>query len=121
MVQFRMCVALAALAASGVASADIYCSDPITDWKPREQLQHEVERRGWTVQRIKIDDGCYELRAIDRKGNKIKAKFAPASLRIRSLAVEFDAASDASDYLPDQVPPGPRRQRTGPTSNGEIK
>ena len=121
MVLNRMCMALAALAVSGAASAEVYCSDPIADSQPREQLQHEAERRGWTVQRIKIDDGCYELRAVDRKGNKIKAKFAPASLRIRTLAVEFDAAGDASDYLPDLAPPGPRRQRLGPNAHGEIK
>ena len=121
MVLFRMCMALAALADSGPLCAEIYCSDPIADWQPREQLQREVEQRGWTVQRIKIDDACYEQRDIDRKGNKIKAKFSPASLRIRTLAVEFDAAGDASDYLPDPAPPGPRRQRIGPNSHGEVK
>lgn len=117
---FRAFIALALLAASGAASSEVNCADPVADWKPRELLQREAEQRGWAVQRIKIDDGCYELRGVDRHGNKIKAKYAPASLRILSFAVEFGAAGDASDYL-GPVPPGPRRQRTGPTSRGEVQ
>lgn len=120
MILFRTLLVLAALAASGAAFSEVNCTDPVADWKSRELLQREVEQRGWTVQRIKIDDGCYELRGIDRKGNKIKAKYAPASLRILSLAVEFGAAGDASEYL-GPIPPGPRRQRTGPTSRGEVQ
>nr|WP_315218580.1 PepSY domain-containing protein [uncultured Duganella sp.] len=114
----RTCMVLSALACSGAVSADVNCSDPIADWKPREQLQREAEQRGWTVQRIKIDDGCYELRAVDRNGNKIKAKYSPASLRMRSLAVDFGNDGDASDYLPP-LPQGPVRRRTGPTTHGE--
>ena len=114
----RTCMVLSALVFSGAACADVHCTDPIADWKPREQLQREAEQRGWTVQRIKIDDGCYELRAIDRNGNKVKAKYSPASLRIRSMAVDFGNAGDAADYL-GPVPQGPIRRRTGPTSHGE--
>jgi hypothetical protein len=96
---FRMLAVLLALGACGAAWADTDCSDPIAEWKPREQLRQALERQGWTIQRIKIDDGCYEVRGIDRKGNRIKAKYAPASLRARSLEVEFGPAGDASDYL----------------------
>lgn len=116
----RTYFALAALAASGAAFSEVNCTDPVSDWKPRELLQREAEQRGWTVQRIKIDDGCYELRGIDRNGNKIKAKYAPATLRMRSLAVDFGETGDASDYL-GPLPAGPLRRRTGPTSRGETQ
>lgn len=98
MVLFRMLAALALLSTSAGAFADTDCNDPIADWKPRELLRQVVEQRGWTLQRIKVDDGCYEIRALDRKGNKIKAKYAPASLRMRSLAIEFGPDGDAADY-----------------------
>ncbi|UUZ54503.1 PepSY domain-containing protein [Massilia sp. H-1] len=39
-------------------------------------MHREVQARGWTVQRIKVDDGCYQVRGTDRLGNKVKAKFA---------------------------------------------
>ncbi|WP_426054072.1 PepSY domain-containing protein [Janthinobacterium sp. PSPC2-1] len=113
-------MALSALVFSNAVHADVHCMDPIADWKPREQLQREAEQRGWTVQRIKIDDGCYELRAIDRNGNKVKAKYSPASLRMRSLAVDFGNNGDASDYL-GPVPQAPVRRPAGSTSQGEKK
>jgi hypothetical protein len=110
--------ALGALAASGAVFADTDCSDPVATWKPREVLRLEVERRGWTVQRIKVDDGCYEVRGVDRMGNKIKAKYAPASLRIRSLEVEFGPAGDDADYGRPQ--PATAKPANNPAHQGHI-
>jgi hypothetical protein len=119
MVLFRTLAVLVALVACGSAYAETECSDPIVEWKPRELLRQAIELHGWTVQRIKIDDGCYEVRGIDRMGNKIKAKYAPASLRIRSLEVDFGAAGDASDYLPAVKPKAKADIRTDPTIKGK--
>lgn len=94
---------LASLIFSGAALADNDCTDPVADWQPREVLQQRLEQRGWTVQRIKVDDGCYEVRGVDKNGNSFKAEYAPASLRIRKLEVKFDHNGDAADYL-DQSP-----------------
>lgn len=99
MASLRLYVALAALAVSGPVLADTDCNDPPGDWKPREELRRQVEQGGWTVHRIKVDDGCYEVRGNDRLGNKVKAKYSPASLRIRSLEVEFGPNGDPSDYI----------------------
>lgn len=112
---FRSLAVVAALIASGAAMADTDCSDPIDQWKSRELLRQEVELRGWTVQRIKVDDGCYEVRGVDRMGNKVKAKYAPATLRMRSLEVEFGPAGDPSDYL-RPAPPKARRAEPPTTS-----
>lgn len=114
-------VAFATLAASGGAFAEDDCADPISEWKPRELLRQEVERRGWTVQRIKVDDGCYEVRGIDRMGNKVKAKYAPASLRIRSLEVDFGRTGDATDYFGPVQSKDNRRERTGATTKGNLQ
>jgi len=84
---------------SGAAWADNDCVAPADQWQPREVLRQQVEQQGWTVQRIKVDDGCYEVRGTDRRGNKIKAKYAPDSLRIRKLEIDFGPGGDASDYL----------------------
>lgn len=116
----RLLAALAVLLTSTAACADTDCNDPIAQWKPRELLRQQVEQRGWTVQRIKVDDGCYEVRGLDRMGNKVKAKYAPASLRIRSLEVEFDARGDATDYLGPMPARANARQRSGPASKGNI-
>ena len=90
---------LLGLVVSGSALAAENCTDAVADWQPRERLRQQVEKQGWTVQRIKVDDGCYEVRGLDRKGNPIEAAYAPASLRIRSLKIEFREDGDVSDYL----------------------
>lgn len=90
---------LASLLVSGAALADNDCTDPVADWQPREVLRQQLEGHGWTIQRIKVDDGCYEVRGVDKIGNTFKAKYAPASLRIHKLEIKFDQGGDAADYL----------------------
>lgn len=92
-------IVLIGMLASGAAWADSDCVAPVADWQPREVLRQQLEQRGWTVQRIKVDDGCYEVRGTDRLGNKFKAKYAPESLRIRKLEIDFNQGGEASDYL----------------------
>ena len=93
-------IALAGLLSSWNVLADDHCNDPVANWQTREALTQQVEQYGWQVQRIKVDDGCYEVRALDRKGNALEAKFSPASLQIRDLEVAFSPTADSSDYLP---------------------
>ena len=116
---FRMLATLALFSASAGALADTDCNDPIAEWKPRELLRQQIEQRGWTLQRIKVDDGCYEVRGLDRKGNKIKAKYSPATLRLRSLAIEFGPDGDAADYGVPALPAAPvRPQPSLPATKG---
>lgn len=84
---------------SGMALADDDCHDPTVDWQPKERLRQMMIDHGWKVKRIKVDDGCYELKGRDRKGHRVEAKFSPASLRIIELEIKFDDSDDASDYL----------------------
>lgn len=92
-------IIMVGLLVSGAAWADSDCVAPAGEWQSREVLRQQIERHGWTVQRIKVDDGCYEVRGTDRLGNRFKAKYAPDSLRIRKLEINFGHAGEASDYL----------------------
>ena len=75
---------LAGLVFSGTALAAEDCTDPVADWQPRETLRLQLEQHGWEVQRIKVDDGCYEVRGVDK---------------IRKLEITFERDGDAADYL----------------------
>jgi hypothetical protein len=74
-----------AFAGTGIAMADDDCHVPMNQWQPREAVQRMTADKGWAVARIKIDDGCYEVRATDEAGRTFKAKIDPATLEIVKL------------------------------------
>ena len=73
-------VAITSLVLAGSAFASSRCHVPLADWQPREALQEKVRALGWTVIRIKTDDGCYKIYGTDESGQRVKAKFNPATL-----------------------------------------
>lgn len=68
--------------------ADEECRDPIESWQPREALKKLLEEQGWIVHRIRIDDGCYQVRAVDAQGRRVEATYSPASLDLLEFEVE---------------------------------
>jgi hypothetical protein len=75
-------ILLGALAPGMAVADDDDCSVPMAQWQPREAVEQMAKARGWTVGRIKIDDGCYEIRGQDESGRAIEAKVDPASLTV---------------------------------------
>ncbi len=67
------------------AWADNDCDAPVARWQSREAVQDMAARRGWKVQRLKIDDGCYELRGTDAQGHGFKAQIDPETLKVLKL------------------------------------
>ena len=49
----------------GAALAEDDCFVPMADWQPREAVARLAQENGWTVRRIKVDDGCYEIDGSD--------------------------------------------------------
>ncbi len=74
-----LCLALAATAASatGLATCD---SGPKEGWQPVAKLEQQLKDKGWTVRRVKEDGGCYEVYALDEKGQRGEFYFHPVTL-----------------------------------------
>lgn len=86
----KILIAAAVLALSGIGVAladDDECEARIGEWQPRSAVVKMAEARGWTVQRIKTDDGCYEILCTDKDGRRFEAVVDPATLQV--LATEF--------------------------------
>ena len=43
--------------------ADDDCDAPVNRWQSREAVRQMAAQQGWQIQRLKIDDGCYQTRA----------------------------------------------------------
>ena len=67
------------------AWADDDCEAPVAQWQSRDAVLQMAARQGWQVQRLKIDDGCYELRGRDAQGRAFKAKIDPRTLSVVKL------------------------------------
>ena len=67
----------APVAATGLATCDSGSEDT---WQPQSKLQELLTKEGWTVRRIKVDGGCYEVYALDEKGERVEAYFHPRTL-----------------------------------------
>ena len=64
------------------AQADQPCSTPMANWQPVAALVAEAEKLGWTVQKIRADDGCYHVKATDKTGTPVEAEFDPQTLKL---------------------------------------
>ena len=86
-----LCLALAATP----ASADDDCDVPVPLWQSRDAVLQHANRQGWQVQRLKIDDGCYEIRGRDAQGRAFKARLDPQTLRV--VKMKLRAGDDEHD------------------------
>ena len=95
--------------------ADEECTDLIAEWQPREILKKQLELQGWVVKRIRIDDGCYEVRALDAQGREVKATFTPASLTLMELEIKQDKESGREHDIPEHQQPQHKSQEPNET------
>jgi hypothetical protein len=62
--------------ATGLATCD---SGPPDKWQSQDKLATTLKEKGWQIRNIKVDGGCYEVYAIDEKGEKLEAYFHPVT------------------------------------------
>jgi len=113
MKQMATALLVLAFAGLGTARADDDCQAPMEHWQPRPAVQSMAAGQRWTVTRIKIDDGCYEIRGTDEEGRPFKAKIDPVTLEIVKLRYKDPHGDDHRAI----------RQRTqgmGPESAGQA-
>jgi hypothetical protein len=89
--------ALATVALAPMAFAGDDCAVPMTDWQPRSAVAAVAKAQGWTLRRIRIDDGCYEVIGLDAQGRAIEAKLNPGTLQILEVEFADDGHEDGDD------------------------
>jgi hypothetical protein len=97
--------ALAALIfASAPTRADNECERPTNQWRSRGAVEQLAERKGWQIDHVKVDDGCYEIKGRDVDGNRFKAKLDPATLDIVSMKRKHGREGDRSQAKNEPTP-----------------
>lgn len=115
-----MMLSLALVFMSATLLADDDCDDPVVNWQPRENLRQKLELEGWTVYRIKVDDGCYEVKGLSPGGYRAEASFAPASLMLKKMERDEDDDDESDDDDGDDDDHYRDTTQEGTQSNSQV-
>lgn len=107
-------LALSAVLATAPALASDDCEAPVTHWQSREAVRQMAAQKGWEVQRLKIDDGCYEIRGTNAEGRDFKAKIDPETLEV----IKLKQRDHKADRKGDRKREGDRRH--APRAGGDT-
>ncbi|QXL84015.1 PepSY domain-containing protein [Comamonas sp. NLF-1-9] len=108
-------LALAVGALPALAGDD--CKVPASQWQSRNAVRQMASEQGWQVQRLKVDDGCYELRGIDAQGQRFKAKIDPQTLEIVKIKRKQRERRQGRDT---QLAPDPEAVAIQPSSSSPF-
>lgn len=65
--------------APALADDDRRCATGTGEWMNVQAITARAEKEGYTVREVERDDGCYEIKGVDAKGQKVEARFNPYS------------------------------------------
>lgn len=70
------------LIAAVPAFAEDLCSVPQDKWMTEDALKAKLTEAGFDIRQVKVEDGCYEIYAIDKDGKKVEALVNPETAEI---------------------------------------
>lgn len=82
MKRFILTAALLTTLAAGAARAEDLCNVPEAEWQPQQALETKLQAEGWTIKKIKVDEGCYEVYGKNAKGEKMETYFDPKTFDV---------------------------------------
>jgi hypothetical protein len=79
--QLLACATLSLMSTLALAHGDgIECKVPANEWQTKDVLAEKLQKEGWTIRKLKVDNGCYEVYGFDAKGKKRESYFNPKTL-----------------------------------------
>lgn len=90
------------------------CRAPLANWKPRDAVRALAQQKGWRVDKLKADDGCYEIKGHDADGKRFKAKLDPVTLDVVRMKREGERKRDHDDDDDHGRAPDARAPAGGP-------
>ena len=71
-----------AIATPALADGDVRCNGgPQSGWKPLAEVRKKAWLEGWSVQKVQVQNDCYEVYARTETGQAIEAFFHPVTLQ----------------------------------------
>jgi len=81
--RFLITLCLTAVAGAAHAQHAEKCEPiPKEEWKPQAELERKLKNEGWTISRVKIENGCYEVYGKNATGKKMETFFHPKTFEV---------------------------------------
>ncbi len=68
------------LAGPAFAAGETCATSPKTQWQPQSKLETMLKGEGLTVKQIKVENGCYEVYAVDKAGKRVNSAYNAETL-----------------------------------------
>ena len=75
-------LSLAYISPSMASSSDVLCSSMAGQPLSMKEVKSMVTAKGYDVRRVKREDGCLEVYAIDKQGSRVEIYLHPVSGKI---------------------------------------
>lgn len=99
--KIKLVTALLIAAASTSAFADEHCTvEPRSKWLATADMKARIEKQGMTVQRIETDDGCYEVHATRKNGDRVKLTLHPITAAVVEEDIKYAQPTSAGPVAP---------------------
>ena len=82
-------IAAAFAAAVPAAASSKNCGNaPQNQWMSLDDITTKATGMGYKVHQVKIEDGCYEIYAVDKNGNRVEAYFNPVTAEVVKAKID---------------------------------
>lgn len=81
-------VALVAATLPAAASSKSCGNAPQNEWMSIADVQAKAEGMGYKVRQVKIEDGCYEIYALDKDGKRVEAYLNPVTAEVVNTKID---------------------------------
>ena len=82
-------VAATFAAAVPAAASSKNCGNaPQNQWMNLADITTKATGMGYKVRQVKVEDGCYEIHAVDKNGNRVEAHFNPVSAEVVKTKID---------------------------------
>jgi hypothetical protein len=74
-----------------MASDDANCGNTSGEWMSRDAASSLMAGKGFDVRRVKREDGCYEVYAIDKTGARVEIYINPVTGEIVKTKIKSNS------------------------------
>ncbi|MCR5856531.1 PepSY domain-containing protein [Mesorhizobium sp. J428] len=87
-IAFILTLAAAPFVASAAMASPSCGNQPQSSWKSLAEIEAKATEMGYKVREIDIEDGCYEIYAIDKDGKRVEAYLNPVTAEVVEAKID---------------------------------